>query len=336
MSWIAFHFHYHADLDRLLAELIRPLLAELVAAPRIDRFFFVRYAFGGPHLRLRLRLLDGQEAAVRDAVIARAAGFFHESPSPQAMPAEEIRRINQSILATDASEQEDAVHPDNCARERLFEPETERYGGATLLPYSLDYFTLSSARALRFLGTHGGTPRARQLPLILRMLLGEALGFAADGEELLALLAAPFEGQPEAVKTFMDRGDRLFAEQKEAFCRLLRADVEAHLGAAPPAVLAGLDLFTAARELAASWASTPAATRLRISGSQTHMSANRLGLRNPEEVYLGRVLWLAARELRTRDDALWGRLQGGIVANREVASQRLGARAERAIVGLDS
>ena len=40
-----------------------------------------------------------------------------------------------------------------------------------------------------------------------------------------------------------------------------------------------------------------------------HMSANRLGLRNAEEVYLGRVLWLAARELRSRDDVIWGRLR---------------------------
>ncbi|MFS8066921.1 MAG: lantibiotic dehydratase C-terminal domain-containing protein, partial [Byssovorax sp.] len=170
-------------------------------------------------------------------------------------------------------------------------------------PYSLDYFALSSARALRFLDAHGGAPRARQLPLILRMLLGEALGFAAGGEELLALLASPFEGQHEAMKVFVDRGDRLFAEQRESFCRLVRADVEAHLGSAPPAALAGLDLFEAARDLAAAWGPAPAATRLRIAGSQAHMSANRLGLRNPEEVYLGRVLWLAARELRARDDA---------------------------------
>jgi len=307
MSWIAFHLHYHADLDRLLTAFVRPLLTELVAAPSIDRSFFVRYALGGPHLRLRLRVLDGQESAVRALVTARAAAFFHEAPSTPSMPVEAIHRINQSILATDANEHDDAILPDNCALERPFEPETERYGGAALLPCSLDYFALSSARALRFLDAHGGTPRARQLPLILRMLLGEALGFATDGEELLALIASPFEGH-EAMKPFVDRGDRLFAEQKEAFCRLVRSDVEAHLGAAKPAALAGLDLFEAARDLAAAWGPAPAATRLRIAGSQTHMSANRLGLRNPEEVYLGRVLWLATRELRTRDDAFQGKL----------------------------
>ena len=308
MSWIALHLHYHADLDRLLTGLVRPLLAELEAAPSIDRSFFIRYALGGPHLRLRLRVLDGHEEAVRAAVAARAAAFFHERPSERSMPVEEIQRINQSILATDPSEREDAIHPDNCLRERPFEPETERYGGAALLPYSLDYFALSSARALRFLDAHGGTPRGRQLPLILRMLLGEALGFADDGEELLTLLASPFEGQ-EGMKPFVERGDRLFEEQKEAFCRLVRADVEGRLGAALPAALAGLDLFEAARGLAAAWGSISAEARLRIAGSQMHMSANRLGLRNAEEVYLGRVLWLAARELRSRDDVIWGRLR---------------------------
>ena len=181
------------------------------------------------------------------------------------------------------------------------------------------------------MSSRNSTPRARQLPLILRMLLGEALGFAADIEELLALLASPFEDRQEAVKPLVERGDRLFAEQKEAFSRLLRADVEAHLGAAPPAALAGLDLFEPARTLAAAWGPVPAATRLRIAGSQTHMSANRLGLRNPEEVYLGRVLWLAARELYARDEALWQSLTSRLgrhpeVACREGVRPRRGAR----------
>jgi hypothetical protein len=307
-AWVAFHLHYHEDLDRLLLGLVRPLIDDLLAAQRVDRFFFVRFALGGKHLRLRLQCREGQAPAVRDLITTRAEAFFRSCPSTRSMPAEEIQRINQSILATDPGEREDVIVPDNCVLERPFVPETERYGGAALLPCSLEYFARSSGRALRFLEALGGAPRARQLPLILRMLLGEALGFSACGDDLLWLLSQPFEGQHDAMKVFIERGDRLFEERRETFIPLVKGDMSAlAAGAATPA-LAALDLSVAARALAAAARPAGEAVARRIAASQVHMSANRLGLLNPEEVYLERVLWRAVREIGAQDPSLWERI----------------------------
>jgi len=49
--------------------------------------------------------------------------------------------------------------------------------------------------------------------------------------------------------------------------------------------------------LAREIAGANAASRERVGTSQMHMTANRLGLSNPEEVYLGRLLVRAARDL---------------------------------------
>lgn len=307
-GWISFHLHYHEDLDRLLIGLVEPLVGDLIAARRIDQSFFIRYALGGRHVRLRLHPEEGQGDAVRAEVTAAAQTFLRTTPSTMSMSAEEIRRVNQSILAADPGERDEEIVPDNCVRERPFQPETDRYGGAALWPSSLDHFARSSARALRFLAVHGAAPRAKQLPLILRMILGEAVGFAADGEELLAILAAPFEGREGALKPLVDRGDQLFAQQRDPLSRLLAADIAAILGGATPAALADLDLSAAARDLAAAVRPAGRAVRRRVAVSQVHMSANRLGIHNAEEVYLGRALWRVVGEIRARDAFLWDRL----------------------------
>jgi hypothetical protein len=53
------------------------------------------------------------------------------------------------------------------------------------------------------------------------------------------------------------------------------------------------------------------------------MSANRLGLRNPEEVYLGRMLLRSADALAASDPELWRGLRERIIAPPEGAGERL-------------
>ena len=53
----------------------------------------------------------------------------------------------------------------------------------------------------------------------------------------------------------------------------------------------------ASRILSQSIRAADHATHQRIGGSQLHMTANRLGLSNTEEVYLGRILTLVAAKL---------------------------------------
>lgn len=303
-GWRSYHLYYHADRDLLLCELVRPLVESLLAEGRIASFFFVRFALGGPHIRLRLRVAPGCEREVAEAVELAAAGFFARRPSLQPLTEEEIRRDNGPILATDANETDDAVYPDNSLREAPVRFEVTRYGGPVLLGPSVDFFAVSSAQALHFLSAVAGQPRARQLPGVCRLLLCQACGFAADEEELLALLEYALAGWGRVLEPVVAEGDRLFERRRETFFSLVRGEIEELARAADPGPGSPLLLAEAARRLAHAIGDA-GEVRRQIGMSQMHMTANRLGLLNPEEVYLGRALGRAARELAAADPAFW-------------------------------
>jgi hypothetical protein len=303
-TWRAFHFYYAEDRDRLLRESIRPLITALIARGDIDSFFFIRFGLGGEHVRLRLRVTPGHESAVRGAVAQAAAGFFARRPSTRRATDDQIRARNRLILANDPGETDDGIYPDNTLHERDFHPETERYGGAPLLGHSLDFFALSSVHALHFLAEHGDAPRARQLPVILRLLFCQAWGQAWDGDSLLAILAYAEAYWGRSMGPVLERGDHLFAERPALYCQILRREHEAflarHTGPARPS------LAEAAACLARALRTAGPAERRSIGMSQLHMTANRLGLSNAEECYLGRLLWRAAEA--SGRDMPWSRL----------------------------
>lgn len=297
--WLALNLHYHADQERLLGELVTPSVVALLDDGAIDRFFFVRYALGGPHVRLRLRATGGAREPIAGLVAARAADFFARCPSHEPVPAEVVQRHNRAILAGDPAEHDDRVHPDNSVREVPFAPETERYGGPELLEPSLDLFTLSSVAALEAAAEHRGEPRSRRLTGALRLLARQALGHARDAAELGALAAYAAHPAQAAFHGFAARADESFGRRADDLCGLLAREMLSLLEPAPAPLLAGARCL--GRELAAA---APAARR-RALASHLHMTANRLGLRNAEEVYVSRLLERAVRELAEREPALW-------------------------------
>jgi hypothetical protein len=304
--WRSCHLYYHGDGDLLLAGLVRPLVGALLRSGAVDRFFFVRYQLGGPHVRLRLRATAEPSGAVEAAVGCAAAEFFALHPSTRMLPAETVRRRTREILAADTAESDDRIHPDNSLRILPFVPEVDRYGGPALIGAALDFFTLSSVRALGCVAAAAGEPRSRQIPRILRLLAGQALGFARDAAELSDLLAYAAVEAGHPLAPFTARGDQTYEEQPEVFQRLLAdaAEAAATGGSADSPV-------EEARRLAAAVDRAAPGARRRILGSHLHMAANRLGLRNPEEVWLGRVLHRAAGDAGAGLSGLARPLDGG-------------------------
>jgi Lantibiotic biosynthesis dehydratase C-term len=299
-DWLSFHLFYHADRDRLLLDLVWPLVSELLSARRIDLFFFVRYALGGPHIRLRLRPLPGCSVEVETAVEDASREFFAQRPSTESLDEESIRRTNRSILATDPNEKYDLVCPDNSVRAFPFQPEITRYGGYDLLGASLEFFTFSSTLCLRFIAEHRSDSWPRRSPRIFRLLARLALGLAQDTEEFLALVSYPVAAWGKPLKLIVEEGDRVFERQRDTFCRLLQIELDA---LASP----GWDII-ATRCLAREISEVSTSIRRRVATSQIHMTANRLGLSNSEELYLGRALWRTASVL-AEDREVWEELQ---------------------------
>ena len=334
--WLCFRLHYHDDRDRALLNCVRPVVAELLASAEIDRFFFSRYDLAGPHIRLRLRLSPGERGeVVTDRLTDAATDFLERHPSTESAPAEWIRHHNRILLSGDPDESEqddvDAVVPDNTLRRCATRFEVDRYGGEELLEHSLDFFVLSSVHALHFLAAHRETPPARRLVQALRLLLHQAWGFSRNDHELGTIIEYPSAYWGEALASFAAEGERAYEQVREDLLAGLRQEfalLSRAAGWAPTRPGAPPSIAEGARRLADALRWTDPDRWWRIGTSQLHMTANRLGLTNPEEVYLGRILWRAVRDLRVGDAVFWTSMW----ASRAEHGQATGAPALRALM----
>jgi len=310
-EWLSFHLYYHEDPGRAVGGFVAPVVGTLLRQGWVDRFFFLRYSLGGPHVRLRLRTSPANQAAVTETTRRSAELFLSRLPSTRALAEDYIRSQNRSILEADAHETDAAAYPDNTLVPYPFRPEVERYGGADLLAPTLDVFTASSLEALQFLWLHRAEPLSRRLVLALRVLLRQALYFAADEEELNSLLAYAVTSWDDSPQSLFEKGDRVFAQQAERFGKILQREV-AEL--AEGCQLGGFSLRAAVQRLSLCLADRQRAVRWQVGGSHLHMTANRLGLSNPEEVYISRLLTASARHFLTSGSDLRRDLQVALAA----------------------
>jgi hypothetical protein len=307
-SWISGHLYYHQSLDPAVIGFVHPLVAALVKDGQIGAFFFVRYALGGPHIRVRLRVISGTRERVIEVMQRSAQRFLEFAPSIRSMDEEAIRRTNESILAGDPNEDDDSVYPDNSFRMTLFHPEIQRYGGPRRFLVSLDFFTLSSVAAIEFLSKYEGTSRSAQLTNAFRLLLQQALGFAIDEVELFDILGYGVDWWGEALPKVVEKGSRVALSQIDAFHQILRTSLDEvlYLCAKSESLARGLDfLVVGASMLSAAIGADDRVARARIGRSQLHMTATRLGLSNAEEVYISRLLTVTLLEAAGVVDHSW-------------------------------
>jgi hypothetical protein len=240
----------------------------------------------------------------------RAAAFFALSPSRRSVAPETTLQRNRAIAPGDpfAHGLADTVYPDNSVREFPTWFEVNRYGGPDRFPHALDFFALSSVEALAFLAAHAGVPSGRRLAQAARLLAAQAWGAAAGEQGFVELLGYAADMLPEgAAAGVVASADLAFSQQGGAYVLLLRDELTS-LAAEPELRGHGAHLADAARRFAGELEGADAAQRREVLGSLSHMTANRLGLRNLEEVYLGRILSLAVQQLAAGDPGWWARL----------------------------
>lgn len=107
--------------DRLLTEVVSPLVAELESSALIDRWFFIRYGDPDWHVRLRLH-------GKPDQLLAEVMPRLHRAVGPH-IASSAVTRFQLDI----------------------YEPEVERYGGADAIESVEQVFHVDSAAAVRML-----------------------------------------------------------------------------------------------------------------------------------------------------------------------------------------
>ena len=288
-GWLSFHLYYYETLLRPILGFVRPAVVELLQSEAIDRFFFIRYGLGGPHVRLRLQPSPGKREEVEARVQKLATEFLAQSPSKSNLTREALEKSTKAMLASDLHETDGNVYPDNSLLEFPFRPETNRYGGPDLLQASLDFFTVSSLEALAFLNRHASAPKSRQLPWMFRLLFRQAAGFAADMDELNSILRYAEISWGKEFPNIVEKADATFQAQRDIFISLIKEEIRICFDEPSPRP----ELLEAARLLGQATKEVSSDRRWVIGGSQLHMTANRMAASNPEEVYLSRLLFRA-------------------------------------------
>jgi hypothetical protein len=293
--WRAYHVFYHGDQDILLRRLVGPLTDELAGLGWIQEFYFVRYCLGGPHVRLRWSSTSEAHADAAEHLLARRVEqFFKLYPSLHPLPDDQVRSMNRNIIRHDpaATDSDNRCYGDNCWLPFPPEFEIERYGGPDHFEASLHFFCQSTESVLELLRENAGRPEGWKRGVWLRLLLRLALGFSSGDREWFDLLAYAADDENAAFSGCIREGDAAFAGRRN------QLTVAARDARHSPGTGVYAALQRSAEELSRTVRSLPAARRRAVAGSHLHMTANRLGLWNAEEVYMSRIAWRAARDVR--------------------------------------
>jgi len=132
--WISVHLFHSEPYEPLLINGIQPFIQTLLEKKEIQQFFFVRYKERGPHIRLRIKLMDETiHKKVTEQLKEYFESYFQHFPSPPILPSGEDDLPNNSIHFI------------------KYVPELERYGGEDAMEISETLFFYSSQIVLRII-----------------------------------------------------------------------------------------------------------------------------------------------------------------------------------------
>ena len=175
ISWISVHLFYHSDLDRVLTAWTYPLIIDLQEQQLLDRFFFIRYWQGGPHIRLRLLPRGNADpAAIRTIVNTHADQFIAAHTAADVLSLERYLQMTAQFTQWEYGEDRRLpFYANNSLHEIPYEPEEQRYGGQAALARVEQHFMDSSAIILELL-IRGSSRQQRIGRALATMLLALA------------------------------------------------------------------------------------------------------------------------------------------------------------------
>ena len=160
MKYVSIHLFYE-DLNFLLRKVIFPFIELGKEGNLFQSYFFIRYSEGGTHIRLRL--LTNETEKLKAFTKHYFDQFFNQHPS----------------IRTD---EEDRFYPNNSIQFIDYEPEIERYGGKEFIKIAEQHF-YNSSETVRKLMTHfevWNNEMAIGVSLQVQIMFAHALGFSKE------------------------------------------------------------------------------------------------------------------------------------------------------------
>ena len=149
-SWLSVHLFYYDNLSALLAECVKPAVEECQARHLVEKYFFIRYWQGGPHIRLRLLpLAEKHEQEIKSILLRHTQAFFVTYPSTSTIDKQQYEEVTGHLSHLEyGQDHRVALYPNNSLHYIPYQPEYEHYGGIKAMPYVETHFMQSSAIAL--------------------------------------------------------------------------------------------------------------------------------------------------------------------------------------------
>lgn len=286
-TWLSAHLFWPGSLDDLLRKYVTPLVAHCFRQQLATGFFFIRYAEGGPHVRLRLKASLAAHSTLAICMEQRFTRFLRSQ--------DRDRAGRPAVAAAEARVQ---FMP--------YEPEMARYGGPPGLPIAEVFFEASSRAALSWLRTQASEADSQRLPTALALHTVFAAACLCRPPLAIDWLRRYTDDwlphDPQAGPAQRAHWLALFAERYEWHRPALTALVARHWQpiAASRVLPRWLTGFAAAAHQAAECYQQAVADPVQrqvIYASLLHMTNNRLGVPNHDEAFVAYLLGKSLQQL---------------------------------------
>ncbi|GCD41056.1 thiopeptide-type bacteriocin biosynthesis protein [Streptomyces paromomycinus] len=165
-DWVGAHIFYDTGQDALLTDGVRPLVARLTADGLVQRWFFLRYWEGGPHVRLRfLPARTADRAGIERLAGEHLRAYLEAEPSPDVVDRTRFAQVSEGLAGLEGrsgQEQQEEVRPNNFLELRPYERENSDFGYDAAIAAVERHFHESSELALSVVGT-GATVEQRAM-----------------------------------------------------------------------------------------------------------------------------------------------------------------------------
>ncbi|MEV5595453.1 thiopeptide-type bacteriocin biosynthesis protein [Streptomyces sp. NPDC052496] len=165
-DWVGAHIFYDTGQDALLTDCVRPLVARLTADGLVQRWFFLRYWEGGPHVRLRLLPARSADRAGIEEVTGRHVRAYLEAvPAADVVDRARFAEVSEGLASLEGrsgQEEQEEVRPNNTLDFRPYERENADFGYGAAMTAVEQHFRESSELALSAVGT-GATVEQRAM-----------------------------------------------------------------------------------------------------------------------------------------------------------------------------
>lgn len=213
-EWQALHVYYTANSRPIVTQAIHPLVAELREHDLLERYFFINYWLGGPHVRLRLL---PKNAAATEEVVRRAEAkldeFLKVRPALYEVTNDHMLNYYDKLFEVEYADQDMSAHigPDgrmllrknNSHRREQYEPEYDKYGGIAGVEVAEWHFEHSSDMVVEVDRTMNVHLRTVRLGVSLQLMTVMASNFLPDVESVERF----FEGYKQFWQRSFDGSD---------------------------------------------------------------------------------------------------------------------------------